>query len=280
MRGRPHFKSARLQERRRKVFIGWSVILLALALGVWVFFYTASGMSGWTIRDISVRGGSPEETAKIENLARGFLYGRYYFTFARANALLYPKNVIEREIYDRYPTIANVSVGLSNLHQININLTERVPVALWCERIGVIAAQTLGNCFQMDDTAFIFAPFATTTATTSPFLIFSSNLSTTTPVGRYYTNGSRLNNLLAFAQKASSAGLAVSEFDDQSDGTTDILLAEGAKFIVAPDTDLPTALENVLTLINDPGFGGVANLSKIDYIDLRFGSKIFYKAKK
>jgi hypothetical protein len=57
------------------------------------------------------------------------------------------------------------------------------------------------------------------------------------------------------------------------------LFEKGQRVLFSRDTDLIKAIDNLKTIIESKEFGGPQAFQKIDYIDMRFGNKIFYKSK-
>jgi hypothetical protein len=48
---------------------------------------------------------------------------------------------------------------------------------------------------------------------------------------------------------------------------------------VGQDAVFPTVISNLQAIISDPDMGGIEGFKKVDYVDMRFGNKVFYKRK-
>ncbi len=279
MQVRSHtLKSARLKERRRKVFIGRIVIAVFCLSVLWGLVFWLSNLPSVNISDIVVSGNISVQSPDVVAEAQKFLAGRYFFTVPKASIFFYPESAILKDVNDSFPRIASASIGWKNFHTIEIKVSERAPVAKWCE---APTLQSWGSpgCFYLDSTAFVFASETISTTTPASLVAFYGPLASSTPIGQTYHSADYLKNRLNFANDLFLAGFSVISFLERAGGVSEANLSGGQRLIFADDTDLSTALGNFESLVSNPAFKAAGTFAKLDYIDLRFGNKLFYRLK-
>jgi len=274
-------KSARLRGRRRKAVIGKAVIVFCVVIVLWALVFWLSGLSQVTVKSVEVEGNASMSSSAIASTTVGFLSGRYYFTVAKSNAFFYPKETIENYIYTSFPQIEKASVGLKNFQTLKISITERQPKALLCKSVSleIISSGEKDSCFIFDSKGFIFAS-STELGSASPKMIkFWSKLPQGEPIGQQFLSGERLGELFELTKNVSAFGFAITDFRDREDGAKEAVLSAGERLIFSDDTDLKAAIANFQAIIGDQVLGVSNIFSKLDYIDLRFGNKVYYKLK-
>jgi len=280
-------KSARLRGKQRKVVIGRIVTVIILACVYWGLAFWLSGMPQFTVQDIEAIGNSSVSSSEIASAAGTFLKGRYYLTIAKSNILFYPKRAIQKHLYDFYPRIEKVSIGLKDFHSMAISITERQPKALWCKTAVLNSSEIVAGepvaagpeCFAFDKSGLIFASSTETSAGPSKFIKFFGKLSEENPIGRNFLSAIRLAALFKFSENIRAVGFEVAKFIERSDGAMEAALSDGGRLIFVDDTDLDMAVLNLQAIVGDPGLKASNIFDRLDYIDLRFGNKVYYKLK-
>ena len=136
----------------------------------------------------------------------------------------------------------------------------------------------MADCFALDKSGLLFAPAGG--VTNSPSLVrFYSTISADNLTGQYYAPPDKFTSLLRLADNLKKLDFSVVAFRDRPDGSVEAVLSGGQRIVFTRDDDLEAVLANFKTVTSDVGFGGNAGFAKVDYIDLRFGNKVFYKLK-
>ncbi|MDO8483183.1 MAG: hypothetical protein Q7S86_05205 [bacterium] len=296
MLGRSHtLKSARLKERRRKVVIGKIVLSVICVGGLWGLIFWLAGLSAITIRGVEVWGTVSVSAEALVTSAEKFLSGRYLFTIPRANILFYPKEIITQDIFDSYPRVEKAEVRFKNFNTIHVAIVEREAAALWCRSLAVqevYLGESWDECFLLDKEGFVFDKFDPSISDSSDVLKFKNSSrspayvkfygglsSTTDPVRQTYASPERFQTLLMFADTMGELGWSIIAYRERSDRDLDVELTGGGRLVVSSEPDIPSVVSNLQSVISEPDFEASGGIGKIDYIDMRFGNKVFYKLK-
>lgn len=268
-----NLKSARLQARRRKAVIGRIFILVFFVSALWGSIYFLTGLSFVTVREIEVVGATSIATSTVSETAQNLLTGRYFYTIPKSNIFFYPKNKIERAISDAYPRVEHVGIGFKNFHAITVTLIERSPKALWCD------SAVSENCYFLDDQGLIFSAYYHLDDTAIDFIKFYSASAVVDPINHQFVSSEYFAKLIDFAGKLKSVGFTVLSFSERQDADFEVKLSGGQRIIFSKDANFDTVLQNFKTLLGNSEFSVDKGFKRVDYLDLRFGNKVFYKTK-
>jgi hypothetical protein len=111
---------------------------------------------------VAVEGNSSVPAKLIYDYIQTQLYTGIHPFLSKDNIFLYNPGALEREIVGFFPRIASATVSRSSLlaTAVTVTVQERQPFALWC------ADETGTQCYEMDNTGFIFAQAPTPIAST------------------------------------------------------------------------------------------------------------------
>jgi cell division septal protein FtsQ len=246
------------------------VLLILLVVGISML----SRMQSVTIRDVTVSGNSITATDDIVAAVEGKLDGNDWLLFPKKNFLIYPKRAIEESLRSQFPALRSVSVALADPHTLGVRVTERTPQALWCRYDGTLPQPLTDNCYLMDAAGFVYlkAPEFKGNA----YMRYYGLIDPAEPVGQNYLPDS-IAKISAFVDGVRDLGLSPSAISVLN-GEYDLYLADGGRIIFDPDADYNDTLLNLATLIQNNATESGSS-SSIDYIDLRYGNKVYYKFK-
>jgi cell division septal protein FtsQ len=262
----PSALGRRRRRRRNLKLIFWVLAILVL-FGVIVFL---SHLSKINVSDIQVNGNVFASSNNIFLLAKENLSGSYYHLFPKSNILLYPKGQLKANILQQFPPVKTVDISSNTFSSIKINLTERKPVALWCN--------DSNNCFFMDEDGFIF--YVAPSYSTNLYFIYSGLISADNPLGQNYLSRDRFHSMSEFIDDVKKLNLTPTSLKATDPSDFELSLNPSGKIRFNTTIALSQTLSNLATIIdqNNPPDERL-DLSQIDYIDLRFGNKIYYKLK-
>jgi len=157
-------KSRRSKERQKnklkKIVILSFVCLVFLVGGVSWIFHNEKIL----IDNVQIEGAQSDSLSEnIKILAEENLSGNRWWIFPKKNTFIFSKKKLTVEILEKYKQVKNIVVKRVGFKMINISLSEREPVALWCDGENPLFGESInvGNCYFVDNEGYIYsdAPF-------------------------------------------------------------------------------------------------------------------------
>ena len=255
--------------RRKRIVALLLVFLVLLVFGVIV---ELTWLPFLRIHTIDVTGQRTVSKDEIVRSAEAEITGGYLHLFSKSNILLYPRSAIRQRLQTQFPTLASVTVQTEGLQTIGIQLVERQPLALWC---GVSIASSSG-CYLLDQTGVVYAPA----------LVYSGDAYQKyygpidgASLPRQFLDASQLRSLavlIDILQKKQNMRVITVAVD--SSGDVHLVFDSGFELIMAMAANGADVVEQLqLAFMASPFM--THPLSDFEYLDLRFGDKLYYKLK-
>ncbi len=265
-----------LQRKRRRFFVKVFVLLFVLVLIVVGISYVLR-LPALTIATVKVTGDKSSLANDIVTTANNELAGQYLGLFSKKNIFIFPKDELQAEILKLSPKIAAVTMAVGNDNVLAVNPIERKPRALWCD--GSFSSTT--NCYYLDTAGKIFDP-APSFSGTGFFTYFGGGLSTN-PLGSSYLTSSLFSDLDQFRQHVIDRGIPVVALTTVADNEFTLTLQNATgtgQILINTATPYDTVLENLTTIWNEEiKPSAKAPARAVDYIDLRYGNKVYFKVR-
>lgn len=260
--------------RRRRVYIvaGLAALVVALCVGLAWMLVSAPFAR---ITHVAVSGSNVVPSQSLEDAVRHQLQGKYAFVFPKDSIFLYSRGAIEKALLSLYPTLKTASVHAKDFHSISVVVSERVPKALWC---GTDSSNPTNPCLFLDENglAYAYAPeYSGTTYTT-----YFGALAPSSALPKQFLSNDTFHSLSAliatFVQHVAPDALSHVSVDGNGDVSLQFEPGYHIRFSLHDDGgDIYnhfTVAQKAASFENHP-------LSDFDYIDLRFGDKVYYKLK-
>jgi hypothetical protein len=268
----------RARRRRHRILVTLLVLLfLALIFGAVVWLSRAPFLR---LNAVEVSGAQTLSTSTITGYVEQEISGYYYHLFPKNNFFLYPKSAIAAGLLASMPTLQSVSVGSENFHTISVSVTERVPKALWCGSSASSTAES--ECSYMDQNGVVYAPAPILSDGTSQalpgFELYYGALGSTSPPQYLSPQGFQSLSALVDALATQSATDTIQSVFVDSSSDVYVQFESGFQLIFAlSDAGGDVYQRFELALQSDPFKG--KQLSDFQYLDLRFGDKLYYMLK-
>lgn len=224
------------------------------------------------INEITVSGNSLIASKDILATVKNIISDSYLGLFTKSNIFLYPEKNIEKTLAASFPAIKSIHSNLENWYTLNLSVEERVPSALWCQSV----AST--DCFYLDSDGLIFSPAPV--FSDNIFLKFTGGQITASSspiVGKNFLPPDEFRRIAFFLESLLPLGLVATSLQIDGDDYQ-IQLKAGGRLIIKTTGDLSVILENLRTILRSNNLTqALARGGVIDYIDLRYGNKVFYK---
>lgn len=288
------YQSAKRGEKIRRQKKLKRIIKISIFALVIIFLIYITNAKFLRVQKIVVNEVQYSDRNEIELSVKESLDGRYFGLFSRANVLLLPRNKIYREIKSKFPSIKNVNLDLNGLTEINVEMNEYKAGSLWCD-IPVTPSKVLthedvtqdsdipqvvsdvsrANCYFMNEDGVIFAK---TKYDPNSDVLKTFGKIVSDPIRQTYTDKKTFENLVEFTKLLRRINLSSDEIWTTNGSVYAFVTKENVKIYVESDSDPSKNFENLETVIKRDAINQ-AQMSNIDYIDLRFGNRVFYKLK-
>ncbi len=240
----------------------WLFILIFILFGG--IFYFASFSRFFQVEGSEISGNEKVSSESLENILKKEVGKKILFFPSKSIFFTNPDKIKER-ILQEFPQIAEVNLKRNFPNKISIQIEERKPIAIFCQR------QDAENCFLIDEKGLIIDSVIEDTFKFPKIIgnIESSNLGTKV-IERNY-----LETILEIKRKLSQdQQIEIREFVPSEKKLT-VFTSEGWQIFFDPLGDISDQILNLTILLKEriPP----ENRGSFDYIDLRFGNKVYFK---
>jgi hypothetical protein len=265
-------KSRRRRARRRLLALYGVLALLlvgSLIYGLW--------RPAVRIENVEAAGAHAET---LPGMARAAISGTYFYLLPRNSIFIVPKEAVRTAILDAYPDVAAVSVSRTGLDSLFVNALPRVSAFTWC---GSTYNAGTDSCYEADAEGYLFAPLPIpggASATTTDIADFTLHLyaplveaDASSPLRAHIKDASRIPDALRFVRAMQSLGAKVTALAMRDD-EADVYTTGGTRltYVLGHEQDAANLAATALPTIN-------VNDGSLQYVDLRFSGKVYYKKK-
>ncbi len=274
---RRRVRSKRLIERKRRLFLFKSIAII-FALIVFV------GLSSWVlyrpfmqIDEIIVNGNNVISDSEIIDIIKENTTGKYLFLFPRSNIFIYPENKIKALILTSFRQIKSVDIVRSGFQTLYIEIKEQRPYALWCIFDSSKNEQVQDNCYFLNKGGLVFSKAPNFTG--NVFFRFYGGLGSTNPIGKYYLKvNSEFNRVDILINSIKGLGIVPIELHPLEDSDMELYMEDGSKVLFTKEQSSSEVFNNLKIILESETFKN-KNMENVEYIDLRFGDKVYFKLK-
>ncbi|MEK7588895.1 MAG: hypothetical protein AAB438_03700 [Patescibacteria group bacterium] len=283
-----------LKKRKRRVLRNRAIFFLILFLIVFIGLIFLSRWDKINLNKIEIEGNKIVEDKMILKVVEDQLSGHYLWFFPKSNVLLYPKNAIRYELTNKFKRLKNVSLEVKDLKTLNIAVSELEGKYTWCGEDVVRNTTTPDDflnlledqCYFLDGNGYIFdiAPYFSG----SVYFKFFGKIQNIEdgPIG-HYLSPEHFENLTFFRDAVLKIGLKPYAFNIKEDGDIELYLQSSftppnaPKIVFKSTSDIVKVVENLQSAVSiEPLKTNLKEkYTNLNYIDLRFGNKIYYKFK-
>lgn len=276
---RPHTpRRSQLRARKQKfrAIVTASVCVVTLLIGYAI--HEASYLERFTYQNIAVSGTKSVSPAQIKSFidsklqasSEGFISGR--------NIFVYNYEPLAEDIVANFPRVrrAFVARDTSLGNGLVVSIEERDAFARWCQTES-------GPCYLLDPNGIVYAAAeSVSTSTIATHYIFTGALSTTSinaispPIGQGFA-GTHFAGITSLLTELGGSGVRPLGASLQSETDFFVPLAQGYYLKASYGADPSALVKNLSLILNAEALKGKSEL--LEYIDLRFGNRVYYKFK-
>ncbi|MBX4195422.1 FtsQ-type POTRA domain-containing protein [Candidatus Parcubacteria bacterium] len=256
------------KERVKKARYALYAILIAIFIVGPVFTLRSKSLQ---IRSVSLEGNQVTKEDDIRRIVTESLDGKYLWIIPKSSSLLFQRSTIERGLLAALPRLASADASLSDTKTLRVAVTERTPYALYCSDIS--NAENPAECFFLDETGYIFSEAPDFSG--GVYMVYAADPPFDPPLRRRFLPDQSFKNLDKFARdlvKLRLEPLVVVRKHDEYDA----LLRSGPVLKWKSGQDLEHLALDLEAFLNESKMKA-GDISKLQYLDLRFDNKVFYR---
>ena len=292
---RVNLKSQRITQKRRRGIIIRLVLFFVLLAVLASLAVVLMRLDAFKVQEISVTGNREISADDIRGVAEEYATGSVGFIFPKSNILLYPVSTVEASLNSKFPQLSEVLVTRTGLSAIHVQVLERQPRAMWCK------SESLSDdeCFLIDEKGYIYSKTTpdvlavTSSATSTPLIYFyggvddTASSSLSSPIGATLRTTSHFLDILALVKNIQDSKLDAFGVLIVDNHEFSVLLSDGAELLFSDARPLDESFANLKTALSSDAFKATSSKATsatstskgFEYIDTRFGNKVFFKMK-
>lgn len=237
-------------------------LVILVCVGIWY----GARLSMFTIQDVTVTGGVTIEATRVQDIVENELRGNYILLVPYRFSYFYPHDRVVSRLSE-IQKIQSVSVNRVSRKEVHVAFKEYTPEALWC--LSAIAAS---DCYFMDDSGYAYAPAPLLEGGSLLRFIVEGESALTE---KQLLNTEDLNRVETLIEVLSEKlGLRTGTVTFTKNDDMIYHINGGGKLFVARDMNIEETYENLKSILDSEEFVHLKP-GNFNYIDLRFGNKVF-----
>jgi cell division septal protein FtsQ len=262
-------ESSRKIKRKRsffKIILLLFLFLAVLAGIVWLLYIPQI-----RIKNISVKGQQILNKEKIISKISEILAGKYFYIISKDNIVIFSKEGLKKEIMKVFPRVKEIMVDEKLPDSLLITIKERESKALLCQ------TDKSEDCYYIDKDGFVFERAPSFSGNIYLKFYDNRNQEEIVSLEENLLSEEQFRNIVSFREMALKEKIFFSKISLKKENIYEIENIDGWKILINDKNDPLKTFENLKTVL-----GKIQEEEKekiLDYIDLRFGDKIFYKFK-
>jgi cell division septal protein FtsQ len=246
----------------KQCLIGFVVLaVLALTLtGIWY----GTRITALTIDTVEVEGGETISHTLVQETVERGLDGMHARFIPYRFAWLYPETALVESVRS-IPRVKDPQIERAG-RTLLVTFDEYEPYALWC------VDRSEASCWFIDDVGYAFTPAP---KLTGGALLRFNTIGSEPEAGKTFLTPQDLATVMTFVSGIEAGfGFSVEAVETDSVGDAFFILAQGGELKVTLKAPIAETLSNLQAILASPEFADLTP-GKFQYIDLRFGSKVF-----
>ncbi|MEI6480003.1 MAG: hypothetical protein WCO12_00570 [bacterium] len=270
---RVKYRSAEALQKRRRSFKRVSIFLSIGIVFIFIGLVFFLRMDRFQIRDVNIEGARIIQESDLRKSVDDTLSGSYVWLIPKSNTFIYNLGTLKSYLLEEFPGIQSITLARDGFNKISLNIEERKPHVLWCPDKDEVDQQ----CYFIDDTGLLFAEAPSFSG--NVYFIFRGKLDKDTPLGarlmsqQDFTSFEQFISLITKNLHVDIVGVTFKEVGD-----FDLDLASGTKILFNKTLSYDDMYNNFGSVLKSDQFAS-STINSLEYLDMRFGNKIFFKNK-
>lgn len=246
-----------------QIFVGGAIVTVLTLLGTGIWYGTR--IASLQITDVTIVGGYTIPHSQVEAKVRERLVGSYLHFVPHTFAPTYPQGMITESLLN-IPRIKNAHVEVSKGQTLSIVFEEYRPFALWC------TSASAPECLFLDEFGFAFAQAPELTG--SAFVRYIEKDRAPKNKEQGFDPAFVKQTQVFVDLLAQELDLYVTHIEKIEDLDIEYTVSGGGVLKISQLESMEDSFDNLKSILSSEDFIHLQN-GAFQYIDLRFGDKIF-----
>jgi cell division septal protein FtsQ len=215
------------------------------------------------VKNLAVIGTQEVSQTQIKIAVQNYLAGNKFFVIPKSNIFFINKNQLAGVLLSDFTRIEKVNINKQFFDKgIEFNISERSSDFLWCN----------SECYFMTKNGLVFQ--SQPTLASRDKIIFTGILQGD-PLMKNFATSEQMQKYLKFIDAFKNAQIEIISINVESEDKATVKTNIGDIIFNPQDSDIVISAQNAIVLVNNLK---AKNPSiRFNYIDTRFGNKMFYK---
>jgi hypothetical protein len=271
-------KAPTARDRRRKELIKKILIIAGLIVVSFGIFCYLMNLKSFRIEKVVIFGTDIVSENDVMEAVDKEISGKYFFVIPKNNLFFYPKEKIKSALMSRFGRIGAVYPAIDRGSILVVSVSERSGEYLWCGEKETADGSARASCYFMDKTGYIFvkSPYFSENVF---FTVYGQLASTSNPIGARVVPATEFTRIVEFKDLIEEIGFDAKAVGVLKDGDYELVLKGAGKILFNTKNDLIKSVNNIRLAVTSAPLSGElkAKSGLLQYIDVRFGNKVFYK---
>ncbi len=221
------------------------------------------------ITETKISGNSFVTTEEIQKKADSILNSNILWVIPVRNIFLFPNNRLESEIKEN-PAVIEATVKKDFFNKITIQIVEQEKEALYCNSFDRT------TCFYINNEGFLYSQVSEYVVPEQEIIVYLEN--DYKNLKEFIFDKKLYFDMMTFIKSSARYGISIGSVYLKSDTVLEFHTRDGAILLTSRYDEFEKDFNNFIALF-DQEVMTKEQLKDIQYIDLRFGNKVFYKNK-
>ena len=264
-----------LRKKRKRKLIRYGVVLFLIIFIISLTSYIAHRQN-IRISKVELHGQVLVEPTDLASTALKYMEGSYFWLFPKNNFLWYPKTKLTGYLKETFKRIDTIHIERKGFDTIIVDIVERKSFAIWGDTLPGESEEGKAQFYFMDSNSTIFAEAPNFSG--DAYFKYYGLVETKTPIGQFYiASSTEFSEITRFVEDVRMLGLKPQYIVAKSGAEFSLVIGSGGQIYFDVKESLVKAGDNLEALLRTEALS--KNISNLDYIDLRFGNKLYYKLK-
>jgi hypothetical protein len=275
-RYRPQIPASSL---RKSFFLRATFILLLVLFIIVATMISVLRSDQFQFTKVDVYGVQTFAASDVQSFGSQYLSGMQFRVVPKSSTILFSKERFEHVLKSEFPIIDIAYITFPNPATIDIHIQEKQPVAMWCFMID--------NCAFVDSQGIVYSQAPSFSEGVYPIFTSEEPKTFTDMKGRQIIDPMVMNRFITLFQSLQSDDVSLSKTTFLNNGDISFSIeklfeeypTDHAQLLGTITQDDTVFGRDMITGLSNNAFKDqfVSNPKSLEYIDLRFPGKVFYK---